>query len=67
MITRGKKPLAKIIALNSRSKNRVSGRLKGKIHIAPFDRMLVAQAQVENLPIVSNAKVFDRISVRRLW
>jgi len=36
-------------------------------HKDPFDRMLVAQSQAENLPIVSNDAVFDAYSVRRLW
>jgi PIN domain nuclease of toxin-antitoxin system len=43
-----------------------AGLLEGS-HKDPFDRMLIAQAQVENVPIVSNDKVFDRFSVRRLW
>ena len=33
----------------------------------PFDRLLIAQAQVEEIAIVSNDKVFDGFSVRRLW
>ena len=33
----------------------------------PFDRMLIAQAQAENLAVVSNDKVFDRYGVRRFW
>jgi len=36
-------------------------------HKDPFDRMLAAQAQAENLPIVSNDPVFDHYGVRRLW
>lgn len=36
-------------------------------HKDPFDRMLIAQAQAENLAIVSNDPVFDRYGVRRLW
>ena len=36
-------------------------------HKDPFDRMLIAQAQAENLAIVSNDKIFDRYGVRRLW
>jgi PIN domain nuclease of toxin-antitoxin system len=36
-------------------------------HKDPFDRLLIAQAQVEEVPIVSNDKVFDGFSVRRLW
>jgi PIN domain nuclease of toxin-antitoxin system len=36
-------------------------------HKDPFDRMLIAQAQAENMPIVSNEKVFDKYHVRRIW
>ena len=43
-----------------------AGRLPGE-HRDPFDRMLVAQAQLEDLPILSNDRVFDRFSVTRFW
>lgn len=43
-----------------------AGRLPGT-HRDPFDRMLVAQAQIEDLPIVSNDGVFDTYGVTRLW
>lgn len=36
-------------------------------HKDPFDRMLIAQAQAENLAIVSNDTVFDHYGVRRIW
>jgi PIN domain nuclease of toxin-antitoxin system len=36
-------------------------------HKDPFDRMLAAQAQAENLPIVSSDSIFDRYGVRRIW
>lgn len=36
-------------------------------HKDPFDRMLIAQAQAENVPILSNEAVFDTYGVRRLW
>jgi PIN domain nuclease of toxin-antitoxin system len=36
-------------------------------HKDPFDRMLIAQAQAENLPIISNEIIFDRYGVRRIW
>jgi PIN domain nuclease of toxin-antitoxin system len=36
-------------------------------HKDPFDRMLVAQAQAENLSIVSNDRAFDRYSLNRIW
>jgi PIN domain nuclease of toxin-antitoxin system len=32
-----------------------------------FDRMLAAQAQVENLSIVSADKYFDRCDAPRVW
>lgn len=36
-------------------------------HKDPFDRMLIAQSQAENTPIISNDAVFDSYGVRRLW
>lgn len=36
-------------------------------HNDPFDRMLVAQAQALNCPIVSTDLVFDSYGVRRIW
>jgi PIN domain nuclease of toxin-antitoxin system len=36
-------------------------------HKDPFDRMLIAQAQAENVPIISNETVFEIYGVRRLW
>ena len=43
-----------------------AGLLPGS-HKDPFDRMLIAQAQAENLPILSNETVFDSYGVRRIW
>ena len=43
-----------------------AGRLPGT-HRDPFDRMLVAQAQIEDLPIITNESVFDKFGVTRLW
>lgn len=37
------------------------------VHRDPFDRILVAQAQIENLVLVTNESVFDRYGVGRLW
>jgi PIN domain nuclease of toxin-antitoxin system len=45
---------------------RLGGLLPGP-HKDPFDRMLVAQAQVEQLVLVSNEDVFDLYGVVRLW
>jgi len=36
-------------------------------HRDPFDRLLVAQCLVENIPIVSADAVFDAYGVARLW
>ena len=36
-------------------------------HQDPFDRMLIAQAILENLTLVSNERAFDAYGVRRLW
>jgi PIN domain nuclease of toxin-antitoxin system len=36
-------------------------------HRDPFDRLLIAQAMVENLPIIGIDKVFDEYAVQRLW
>lgn len=36
-------------------------------HRDPFDRLLIAQAIVENVPLVSNDDVFDQYGVSRLW
>jgi PIN domain nuclease of toxin-antitoxin system len=33
----------------------------------PFDRMLIAQAMIEELRLVSNERVFDAYGVARLW
>lgn len=33
----------------------------------PFDRMLIAQAEIEKLLIVSNEKIFDQYGARRIW
>jgi len=43
-----------------------AGRLPGT-HRDPFDRMLAAQAQIEDLPIISNDRVFDDYGVTRIW
>ena len=43
-----------------------AGMLPGP-HKDPFDRMLIAQAQAENLALVSNEAAFDRYGVRRIW
>ena len=36
-------------------------------HRDPFDRMLIAQAMLDDLTLVSNERVFDIYGVKRLW
>jgi PIN domain nuclease of toxin-antitoxin system len=36
-------------------------------HRDPFDRMLIAQAQIEQMILISNEKLFDQFGVIRLW
>jgi PIN domain nuclease of toxin-antitoxin system len=43
-----------------------AGLLPGS-HRDPFDRMLIAQAQDENLPILSKEIIFDAYGLRRIW
>jgi PIN domain nuclease of toxin-antitoxin system len=43
-----------------------AGLLPGQ-HQDPFDRILIAQSQAENLLLVSNEKLFDSFGVQRLW
>ena len=36
-------------------------------HRDPFDRILIAQALAENIPILSADKIFDAYPIRRVW
>ena len=45
---------------------RLAGLLPGE-HRDPFDRMLIAQAQIEGLPLVSIEQLFDPFGIRRIW
>jgi PIN domain nuclease of toxin-antitoxin system len=44
----------------------LAGNLRG-VQKDPFDRMLIAQALLENLLLVSNETAFDAFGVSRLW
>jgi PIN domain nuclease of toxin-antitoxin system len=44
----------------------IAGSLAGP-HRDPFDRILIAQAMVESLVLVSNELAFDAYGARRLW
>ena len=43
-----------------------AGKLPGP-HRDPFDRMLIAQAQTEHVPLISNEILFDGYGIRRIW
>jgi PIN domain nuclease of toxin-antitoxin system len=36
-------------------------------HRDPFDRLLIAQALIENIPLVGNESLFDAYGVTRIW
>ncbi|WP_062787609.1 type II toxin-antitoxin system VapC family toxin [Novosphingobium capsulatum] len=36
-------------------------------HKDPFDRLLIAQAQAEDMTLVSNEALFDGFAVKRIW
>jgi PIN domain nuclease of toxin-antitoxin system len=36
-------------------------------HRDPFDRVLIAQAQIEDMWLVSNEESFDSAGIRRYW
>jgi PIN domain nuclease of toxin-antitoxin system len=43
-----------------------AGRLSGA-HRDPFDRMLIAQSQIEDIALVSDDEAFDAFDVQRFW
>jgi PIN domain nuclease of toxin-antitoxin system len=45
---------------------RVAGEMKID-HRDPFDRLLIAQALIEDMVLVSNEALFDGFAVQRLW
>ncbi|KOR32404.1 twitching motility protein PilT [Achromatium sp. WMS3] len=36
-------------------------------HRDPFDRILIAQSQIEKIPLVSNETLFDKFGIQRIW
>jgi PIN domain nuclease of toxin-antitoxin system len=36
-------------------------------HRDPFDRMIIAQSLIENLPVLSNDRAFDAYGIERVW
>jgi PIN domain nuclease of toxin-antitoxin system len=43
-----------------------AGALPGP-HRDPFDRMLIAQAMLDDLALISNERAFDAYGVKRIW
>lgn len=37
------------------------------LHRDPFDRLLAAQSQIENMPLISADAVFDQYGIKRMW
>lgn len=37
------------------------------VHRDPFDRLIIAQSQVEGLPVISNDAAFDNYPIQRIW
>ena len=37
------------------------------LHRDPFDRLIIAQAIAENMPIVSSDAAFDAYTIQRIW
>ncbi len=37
------------------------------VHRDPFDGLLIAQSQVENIPVITNDAAFDHYPVQRVW
>ena len=46
--------------------SQMAGGLPGS-HKDPFDRILIAQAALENMMLVSRETIFDTYDIRRLW
>lgn len=57
----------KFLELNITSDHAIRAGFLAGPHKDPFDRMLVAQSQAENLPLISNDEIFDLYGVRRIW
>lgn len=50
----------------STAEARLAGAIAGE-HRDPFDRLLIAQALLNDMILVSNEKLFDTFGVSRLW
>jgi antitoxin (DNA-binding transcriptional repressor) of toxin-antitoxin stability system len=66
VLARGKIPISKLVPFQAPQRKRRFGALRGPRR-DPFDRMLIAQAMVATLVLVSNEQGFDAYGVGRLW
>ncbi len=78
---RGKLPEAELLALDFEAQIAMYGFhglavtlahsvLAGRLEIThkdPFDRLLIAQSLIEDIPLVSNERIFDQTGVNRIW
>jgi PIN domain nuclease of toxin-antitoxin system len=53
--------------LNVDVRHALTGGSLAMAHRDPFDRLLIAQALVEDVTLISNERLFDQTGVRRLW
>lgn len=69
VITRDSQPIAKLVSVTQSKPRPQFGSARGLITLSDdFDEpLLVAQAMVENLPLVSADSAFDGYAVQRLW
>ncbi|MCY3864529.1 MAG: type II toxin-antitoxin system VapC family toxin [Chloroflexi bacterium] len=37
------------------------------VHRDPFDGLLIAQSQVENIPVITSDSTFDQYAIQRVW
>jgi len=37
------------------------------LHRDPFDRLIIAQSQVENIPVITSDAAFDQYPIQRVW
>lgn len=67
VIARRKTPVAKLVGLHVAIQARKFGSMRGRDHRDPFDRMLIAQAQLERVAIASGDEVFEAFGVPLFW
>lgn len=56
-----------ILPISARHPSRLIGLAFPKDHKDPFDRLLVAQARSESIPIVSADSQLDAYGIQRIW